>query len=90
MTVQELRKILKDYPDNINVKVAIERQVAGLNCVNYGVDMNTNRRSVWLCHEEKEMKVPTPDVDTTDPFKFYQDFLDSWDDHTEKMRGLLD
>lgn len=90
MTVLELRKMLENYPSDMNVKVAIERQIADLNCVNSGVDMDTNQKSVWLCHEAKEMKVPTPDVDTTDPFKFYQDFLNSWDDHAEKMRGLLD
>ena len=90
MTVLELRKMLENYPSDMNVKVAIERQIADLDCVNSGVDMDTNQKSVWLCHKEKEMKVPTPDVDTTDPFKFYQDFLNSWDDHAEKMRGLLD
>ena len=90
MTVWELRKILEDYPSAMNIKIALGHQIADLNCVNSGVDMDTNQKSVWLCHEEKAMKVPTPDVDTTDPFKFYQDFLNSWDDHAEKMRGLLD
>lgn len=90
MKVWELRKILEDYPSDMNVKVALGHQIADLNCVNSGVDMDTNQSSVWLCHEEKETKVPTPDVDTTDPFKFYQNFLASWDDHAEKMRGLLD
>lgn len=90
MTVQELRKILEDYPSAMNIKIALGHQIADLNCVNSGVDMDTNQKSVWLCHEEKEMKVPTSDVDTTDLFKFYQDFLNLWDDYAEKMRGLLD
>ena len=54
MTDPELRKMLEVYPPSMNVKVAIERQIADLNCVNLGVDMDTNQKSVWLCHEKSK------------------------------------
>ena len=54
MTVQELRKILEDYPSAMNIKIALGHQIADLNCVNSGVDMDTNQSSVWLCHERRQ------------------------------------
>nr|DAH36716.1 MAG TPA: hypothetical protein [Caudoviricetes sp.] len=76
MTVQELRNILEDYPADINVKVTIEHQVADLNCVNCGVDMNTNQRSVWLLSRENK---------TTR--NAYDDFLEHWDEFHDKIYG---
>lgn len=82
MTVWELQHMLKNYPPCMNVKVAVGRQIADLNCVNFGVDMETNQESVWLCHEENEVKGVLPDLDIGDLIKFCQDY-------NEKMRRLL-
>ena len=76
MIVWELRKILEDCPPDMNVKVAIENQIADLNCVNYGVDMNTNQRSVWLLSRENK---------TTR--NAYDDFLEHWDEFHYKIYG---
>lgn len=76
MTVLELRKMLEDYPSSMNVKVAIEHQIADLNCVNLGVDMDTNQKSVWLCHEKAKQR----DGD-------YDYFLQHWDEFFEQIYG---
>lgn len=76
MTVWELRKILEDYPSAMNVKVALGHQIADLNCVNSGVDMDTNQSSVWLCHEKTEHKESD-----------YDYFLKHWNEFYEAIYG---
>lgn len=76
MTVQKLRKMLEDYPSSMNVKVAIEHQIADLNCVNSGVDMDTNQKSVWLCHKKAKQR----EMD-------YDHFLRYWDELCEQIYG---
>lgn len=76
MTVLELRKILENYPSDMNVKVAIEHQIADLNCVNSGVDMDTNQKSVWLCHEKATQREDA-----------YDHFLRHWDELCEQIYG---
>lgn len=76
MTVQKLRNILEDYPSSMNVKVAIKHQIADLNCVNLGVDMDTNQKSVWLCHEKAKQR----DRD-------YDYLLQHWDEFCEQIYG---
>lgn len=76
MTVQELRKILEDYPSAMNIKIALGHQIADLNCVNLGVDMDTNQRPVWLLSRENK---------TTR--NAYDDFLEHWDEFHYKIYG---
>ena len=49
MTVRELREALLDYDDSMEVKVAVKYLVDDLDEVTWGVDMDTQKSSVWLC-----------------------------------------
>lgn len=49
MTVRELREVLLDYDDGMDVKVAVKYLIDDLDTVTYGVDMDTQMPSVWLC-----------------------------------------
>lgn len=76
MTVLELRKILENYPSDMNAQVAIVHQIADLNCVTSGVDMDTNQKSVWLCHEkpsnEKWITTTSYDIGTSSASRFME------------------
>lgn len=49
MTVKELREVLLDYDDDMDVKVAVKYLIDDLDAVTWGVDMDTQTPSVWLC-----------------------------------------
>ena len=49
MTVKELKEILLDYDDDMDVKVAVKYLIDDLDAVGHGIDMDTQRPSVWLC-----------------------------------------
>ena len=53
MTVAELKQALSKYPDDMEVKVAIDSMIRPLTKVTSGVDMDTNKCSVWLCDDER-------------------------------------
>ena len=53
MTVKELKNILSYYADDMEVKVAIDSMIRPLTKVTVGVDMDTNKCSVWLCDDER-------------------------------------
>ena len=53
MTVAELKQALSKYPDDMEVKVAIDSMIRPLTKVTIGVDMDTNKCSVWLCDDER-------------------------------------
>ena len=53
MTVEELKDILSYYADDMEVKVAIDSMIRPLTTVTFGVDMDTNKCSVWLCDDER-------------------------------------
>ena len=53
MTVKELKNILSYYADDMEVKVAIDSMIRPLTKVTFGVDMDTNICSVWLCDDER-------------------------------------
>ena len=53
MTVKELKNILSYYADDMEVKVAIDSMIRPLTKVTIGVDMDMNKRSVWLCDDER-------------------------------------
>lgn len=53
MTVAELKQALSKYPDDMEVKVAIDSMIRPLTKVTVGVDMDTNKCSVWLCDDER-------------------------------------
>lgn len=53
MTVAELKQALSKYPDDIEVRVAIDSMIRPLTKVTFGVDMDTNKCSVWLCDDER-------------------------------------
>ena len=53
MTVKELKNILSYYADDMEVKVAIDSMIRPLTKVTVGVDMDTNKYSVWLCDDER-------------------------------------
>ena len=53
MTVAELKQALSKYPDNMKVKVNIDRTLRKLDDVSWGIDMDTNKCSVWLCDDER-------------------------------------
>ena len=53
MTVKELKDILSYYADDMEVKVAIDFMIRPLTKVTFGVDMDTNKCSVWLCDDER-------------------------------------
>lgn len=48
MTVRELREILENYPNEMEVKVAIRPRVENINYVNTCVNMGTNKSSVVI------------------------------------------
>ena len=53
MTVKELKDWLSYYKDDMEVKVAIDSKIIPLTKVTIGVDMDTNKCSVWLCDDER-------------------------------------
>ena len=53
MTVKELNEWLSDYKDDMEVRVAIDSMIRPLTKVTIGVDMDTNKCSVWLCDDER-------------------------------------
>lgn len=53
MTVAELKQALEQYSDDMNVKVALCRQIGDLGEVKHGVDMDSNVVSVWLAGREE-------------------------------------
>ena len=53
MTVAELKQALEQYSDDMNVKVALCRQISDLDKVGHGVDMDSNVVSVWLMGREE-------------------------------------
>ena len=56
MTVKELKDRLLYYNNDMEVKVAIDSMIRPLTKVTIGVDMDTNKCSVWLC-DDKRCKV---------------------------------
>ncbi len=56
MTVKQLKEALSKYPDDMKVKVALGYQIASLDDVSWGVDMDTNICSVWLCGKKRGKK----------------------------------
>ena len=53
MTVKELKNWLSCYSDDMEVSVAIDSMIRPLTKVTVGVDMDTNKRSVWLCDDKR-------------------------------------
>ena len=53
MTVAELKQALSKYPDDMKVKVNIGHTLRKLDDVSWGIDMDTNKCSVWLCDDER-------------------------------------
>ena len=53
MTVKELKNWLSCYNDDMEVKVAIDSMIRPLTKVTFGVDMDTNKCSVWFCNDER-------------------------------------
>ena len=53
MTVAELKQALSKYPDDMKVKVNIGHILRKLDDVSWGIDMDTNKCSVWLCDDER-------------------------------------
>ena len=53
MTVKELKNWLSCYNDDMEVEVAIDSMIRPLTKVTIGVDMDTNKCSVWLCDDER-------------------------------------
>ena len=53
MTVKELKNWLTYYNDDVEVKVAIDSVIRPLTKVTVGVDIDTNKFSVWLCDDER-------------------------------------
>ena len=51
MTVKELKNILSCYADDMEVKVAINHMIRPITKVTHGIDMDTNKTSVWLCDD---------------------------------------
>lgn len=49
MTVGQLKKALERYSDDMPVKIATEFHIESLKDVSWGVDVDTNIYSVWLC-----------------------------------------
>nr|DAT89755.1 MAG TPA: hypothetical protein [Caudoviricetes sp.] len=57
MTVGQLKKALERYSDDMPVKIATGFHIESLKDVSWGVDVNTNIYSVWLCgRQEKRRK----------------------------------
>ena len=53
MTVKELKNWLTYYNDDVEVNIAIDSMIRPLTKVTVGVDMDTNKCSVWLCNDER-------------------------------------
>ena len=53
MTVKELKNWLSRYADHMEVRVAIDSMIRPLTKVTFGVDIDTNAFSVWLCDDER-------------------------------------
>ena len=53
MTVKELKNWLSCYADDMEVEVAIDSMIRPWRNVTVGVDMDTNKCSVWLCDDER-------------------------------------
>ena len=53
MTVKELKNWLSCYNDDVEVNVAIDSMIRPLTKVTFGVDMDMNKCSVWLCDDER-------------------------------------
>ena len=53
MTVSRLKQALSTYPDDMEIKVNIDRTLRKLDDVSWGVDMDTNITYVWLVGKEK-------------------------------------
>ena len=53
MTVKELKDWLSYYNDDVEVNVAIDSIIRPLTKVTVGVDMDTNKYSVWLCDDKR-------------------------------------
>ena len=53
MTVKELKDWLSYYTDDMEVSVAIDSMIRPLTKVTFGVDMDTNICSVWLCDDRR-------------------------------------
>ena len=53
MTVKELKDKLSCYDDNMEVRVAINHMIRPITKVTHGIDMDTNKTSVWLCDDER-------------------------------------
>ena len=53
MTVKELKNWLSCYSDDMEVSVAIDSMIRPLTKVTFGVDMDTNKCSVWLCDDKR-------------------------------------
>lgn len=49
MTVKELKEKLTEYPDEIEVKIAVGWKMASLDVIGTGVDIDTDEVSLWLC-----------------------------------------
>ena len=53
MTVKELKDELSRYPDDMEVRIAINHMIRPITKVTHGIDMDTNKTSVWLCDDER-------------------------------------
>ena len=53
MTVKELKDKLSCYDDIMEVRVAINHMIRPITKVTHGIDMDTNKASVWLCDDER-------------------------------------
>ena len=51
MTVKELKDKLSCHDDNMEVRVAINHLIRPITKVTHGIDMDTNKASVWLCDD---------------------------------------
>ena len=51
MTVKELKNWLSCYADDMEVEVAIDSMIRPITKVTHGIDMDTNKASVWLCDD---------------------------------------
>lgn len=55
MTVKELKEKLAEYPDDMQVKLAVGWKMDSLDVIGTGVDIETNGVSLWLCSKRGEM-----------------------------------
>lgn len=56
MTVGQLKKALENYNDDMSVKITSGIFIEPLKDVSWGVDIDTNIYSVWLCGCQKRKK----------------------------------